>query len=118
MKQGDITPRLMTQKITILKEISLMSVDYLQYLVLTNDFLIFHLCENQYSTQYLLGERGLRRDFFVPYCFHCLQKGLTNQKIKLLCIYLKVLGGSRQKSFLSTQSSLQFQFLLAHGLDS
>ena len=48
------------------------------------------------------GPASPRKDFFVPYCSHCLQKGLTNQNPLTAHIYkYMVLGGPRQKSFLS-----------------
>lgn len=58
----------MTRIIVVLKEISLMNVDYFRYLVVTDDFLIFRLCKNQRGAQCVLGDNNVA---FIGYCGAC-----------------------------------------------
>ena len=65
IKREDIIQSLMTQKIVIFREISLMNVDYFPYLGLAGNFLNFQLCEIQLSAQCLLGEHGPLRGAYL-----------------------------------------------------
>ena len=58
IKREDIIQSLMTRKVVIFQEMSLMNVDYFRYLVLAGNFLNFRLCEIQLGAQCLLGEHG------------------------------------------------------------
>ena len=41
-----------------------------------------------------------RREFFVPYCSHCLQKGLTNQNPLTAHIFLGLRGAQTKELFI------------------
>ena len=56
------------------------------------------------------GPASPRRDFFVPYCSHCFQKGLTNQNPLTAHIFIGLRGGLDKKAFCLRKAVSNFSF--------